>query len=94
MRLALCIFFLMGMVSMTFVTPNILTEINFAEIVEDETHPVKTFKEVIKENKEYYFSYDLVSRASDVVFKTRFAHYSDIYESTHVLEVLSPPPNA
>lgn len=77
---------------MTFVAPNILTDMNFAEIVEDETHPTHKMKEVLKEDDsllKYKPSQSLINSIS----QQKYLSYKAIYESTHIMEYHCPPPN-
>ncbi len=92
MQKLLSIFFLLGMMSMMFVAPNVLTDINFAEIVEDETHPTHKMKEVFPDKQidvPYVQSVLAINNLSEI----EYLSYKLIYESTHVMEFHSPPPN-
>lgn len=92
MQKLLSIFFLLGMLSMTFVAPNILTDINFAEVVEDETHPTHKMKEVFPD-KPLQFSHESSFFALNNLSDQEYLCYRSIYESTHIIEYHCPPPN-
>ena len=82
----------MGLLSMTVVSPNVLTDINFAEIVEDENHPTLKMREIVHEKLEIS-SYKEFQSALSILVKVEFLRYKDVFESTHIMELHSPPPN-
>lgn len=92
MHKLLSIFFLLGMMSMMFVAPNVLTDINFAEIVEDEKHPTHKMKEVFPD-KQLDFSYVQSAFAINNLSEIEYLRCKFIYEDTHIMEFHSPPPN-
>lgn len=75
-----------------FVAPSILTEINFAEIVEDESHPTHKLKEVISDDTSF-IKYKPSHTTINSISQQRYLSYKAIYESTHIMEYHSPPPN-
>lgn len=78
---------------MMFVAPNILSDINFAEIVEDENHPTNKMKEVFAEDNELLQKYRPSQIVIDNISQQEFLRYKAIYESTHIMEYHCPPPN-
>ena len=81
----------MTLLSMTVVSPNVLTDINFAEIVEDENHPTLKMRELL--NHKVEVSYKDLRLALSILSKVEYQRYKDIFESTHIMELHSPPPN-
>lgn len=77
---------------MMFVAPNILSDINFAEIVEDENHPTNKMKEVFKE-EDTLFKYKPSQSLINSLSQQKYLSYKAIYESTHIMEYHCPPPN-
>lgn len=78
---------------MMFVAPNILTDINFAEIVEDENHPTNKMKEVFKEDDPFVKNYTPSQSIINSISQQKYLSYRAIYESTHIIEYHCPPPN-
>lgn len=96
MRIVLSGFFLSLMVCLTVVTPRILTEINFAEIVEEEANASSnSLAEEAKSNYPSFHIYNnkLASNAIAEVNKVQFLHYYAYHQDPHILEIDAPPPD-
>jgi hypothetical protein len=97
MRLVLSGFFLFLMVCLTVVTPRILSETNFAEIVEEESSTSNN--SLAEEIKSHYspfqiYNKNLASKVISEVSNVRFLHYNAYHQDPHILEIDAPPPDA
>jgi hypothetical protein len=85
------------MVCLTVVTPRILSETNFAEIVEEESSTSNnSLAEEIKSHYSPFHVYDkkLASKAMSEVCKVQFLHYNAFHQDPHILDIDAPPPDA